>query len=84
MLMSIRYKGFSALLDSFRKIGLLDQTVSIQAERWQDVVPALLATKLGVSASELKSDKLINAIRDLVGEVQANETIEALAWCVRH
>ena len=77
-----RYKGFSALLDSFRKIGLLQQTGKVEIERWEDLVPALMAAQLGVDAKSLQGEKLEQAIREMVGEAQATETIEALAWYV--
>jgi len=79
---TLRYQGFSRLLDSFRRLGLLSvQSLSSIPACWEDFFLASTARAVG-SPTSLKPADVRSAVSDIVGTQQAEETLEALRWYV--
>jgi len=74
----IRYKGFSTLLDSFRRLGLLRSERIKGVENWDQF---LLTSAGGVVGQEIKKGDMSSVMKDVLGS-QQEETEEALSWSV--
>lgn len=74
---TLRYQGFSTLMNSFRQLGLLNQnTLSKPVESW----PAMLAASMSQTLSQNISERdLLPAVQDVLGKSD-EEAIEALKW----
>jgi len=75
-----RYRGFSTLLDSFRKIGLLSSVpINREIGSWEEF---LAVSAQGIAGGKaLKGGDMGSVLRDVLGPAQA-ETEEALQWSV--
>jgi len=73
-----RYKGFSTLLDSFRRLGLLSSEPVRGIERWDQFLASLTQ---GVVGQEVKKGDMGSVMRDILGPRQ-EETEDALRWSV--
>ena len=73
-----RYKGFSTLLDSFRRLGLLSSEPVRGIERWDQF---LASSTQGVVGQEVKKGDMGSVMRDILGQRQ-EETEDALRWSV--
>jgi hypothetical protein len=73
-----RYKGFSTLLDSFRRLGLLSSERIKRVENWDQF---LINSAGGVVGQQVKKSDMSSVMRDILGSRQ-NETEEALRWSV--
>ena len=72
----IRYKGFSTLLDSFRRLGLLSTERIKGVGNWDQ----FLSTSAGeVVGQELKKGDMSSVMKEILGPSQ-EETEEALRW----
>ncbi|KAF4583903.1 hypothetical protein EYR40_002401 [Pleurotus pulmonarius] len=74
---TLRYPGFSKLMDSFKSLGILETNKTMYLERWSSLVPQAISIKLGVKFGTLD---VPGAIKTLVGESQARELFNALRW----
>jgi hypothetical protein len=74
----VRYKGFSSLLDSFRRLGLLSSERITQVENWDQF---LINSAGGIVGQQLKKGDMSSVMRDILGSKQ-EETEEALQWLV--
>lgn len=74
---TLRYQGFSSLMDNFRHLGLISQSaLSYPVESW----PAFLAASMSSSFGENISERaLVPAIKSALG-TQAEPTLEALKY----
>jgi hypothetical protein len=72
----VRYKGFSTLLDSFRRLGLLSFDRIGGVENWDQFLINSAASVLG---QQVKKGDMSSVMRDILGS-QQNETEEALRW----
>jgi hypothetical protein len=73
-----RYKGFSTLLDSFRKLGLLSSEPIRGFENWDQF---LIGSTGAVVGQEVKKGDMGSVFRDILASRQ-EETEEALRWSV--
>ncbi|WVQ67733.1 uncharacterized protein L199_005937 [Kwoniella botswanensis] len=78
---TLRYQGFSSLLESFRKLGLLsNDPLKIVPENWQEFLSLSIARQVGYEKS-LKADDVPRVISDLMVDPKIREeTLEALSW----
>ncbi|WVF71526.1 hypothetical protein IAT40_006334 [Kwoniella sp. CBS 6097] len=77
---TLRYQGFSTLLDSFRRLGLLrSDALKTVPESWESFLLATAGRELEHSGS-LSARDLTSVMRDVLGSKQAEETSEALQW----
>ncbi|OCF43182.1 alpha-aminoadipic semialdehyde synthase [Kwoniella heveanensis CBS 569] len=77
---TLRYQGFSTLLDSFRRLGLLrSDTLKTVPDSWESFLLATAGRELNHSGV-LSPGDLPGIMRDVLGSKQANETVEALQW----
>ncbi|KAK8864339.1 hypothetical protein IAR55_001586 [Kwoniella newhampshirensis] len=75
---TLRYRGFSTLLDSFRKLGLLrSDPLKSPPQTWDQMLLSSAGRELGVR-EELRCRDIGSVLRDLVGAKQADETHDAL------
>lgn len=74
---TLRYQGFSKLMDAFRRLGLISQSqLNGPVPSW----PAFLAASMSASLGEKVSEKdLVAAIRSLLGN-DADATLDALKY----
>lgn len=74
---TLRYQGFSKLMDAFRRLGLISQdAISAPVESW----PALLAASMSKATGEKVAEKdLVPAIRSLLGK-DADSALDALKY----
>lgn len=78
---TLRYKGFSTLMDSFRKIGLLgNERLRRPVESWADFLPAVLQHSVQHDR-ELKRGDVASALDDVLGK-NRDEVVEAMTWYV--
>jgi alpha-aminoadipic semialdehyde synthase len=75
-LADVRYKGFSTLLDSFRRLGLLSSDRIGRVENWDQF---LVHSAGGVVGRQIKKGDMSSVMRDILGS-QQDETEEALRW----
>ncbi|WRT66305.1 uncharacterized protein IL334_003260 [Kwoniella shivajii] len=77
---TLRYQGFSRLLESFRRLGLLrNEALKEVPENWEGFLLASTARELGYDKS-LKDNDLPSALSDLLGSHKTEEVLEALKW----
>ncbi|WVQ99333.1 hypothetical protein IAU59_006466 [Kwoniella sp. CBS 9459] len=77
---TLRYQGFSTLLDSFRRLGLLrSEALKTVPDSWESFLLASAGRELEHKAT-LSSRDLTSVMRDLLGSKQAEETNNALQW----
>ncbi|WVO16236.1 hypothetical protein L204_103907 [Cryptococcus depauperatus] len=75
---TLRYQGFSSLLETFRKLGLLRQdSLSRMPVSWQEFLRIVIEREMGLDKG-LKERDVTLAIRDLIGN--SEETLHALRW----
>lgn len=74
---TLRYQGFSKLMDAFRRLGLISQDqLNAPVESW----PALLAASMSAAQGEtVKEADLVPAIQSLLG-ADADATLDALKY----
>lgn len=76
---TLRYKGFSSLLDSFRKIGFLgSEPLQRPIESWSDFLPSILQSTVR-HHQELKRNDISSALDDVLGK-ERTEVEEAMRW----
>lgn len=75
-----RYKGFSRLLDSFRRLGLLSSEPIREIKSWDQF---LLSSAGGIVGQNVKKGDTSSVMRDILGSRQ-DETEEALRWLASH
>jgi alpha-aminoadipic semialdehyde synthase len=75
-LADVRYKGFSTLLDSFRRLGLLSSDRIRGVENWDQF---LINSAAGVLGQQVKKGDMSSVMRDILGSQQEG-TEEALRW----
>jgi alpha-aminoadipic semialdehyde synthase len=75
-LADVRYKGFSTLLDSFRRLGLLSSDPIKGVENWDQF---LVHSAGEVVGRQIKKGDMSSVMKDILGS-QQNETEEALRW----
>ena len=76
-----RYRGFSTLLDSFRKLGLLSsEPINREIGSWEEFLAVSAQGIVGGKALKGGGD-MGSVMRDVLGPAQA-ETEEALQWSV--
>jgi len=75
---NFRYKGFSTLLDSFRRLGLLSSERIKGVEKWDQF---LINSAGSVAGREIKKRDIGSVMKDILGS-QQEETEEALKWSV--
>jgi len=73
---NVRYKGFSTLLDSFRRLGLLSSDRIGGVENWDQF---LINSAGGVVGQQIKKGDMNSVMKDILGPRQ-EETEEALKW----
>lgn len=79
---TLRYKGFSTLLDSFRRLGLLSsEPLTRPAMSWEEFLRQSTGRHLASSTLQLKQSDMSSVLRDVLGD-QAEETRQALEWYV--
>ncbi|KAF8327879.1 Saccharopine dehydrogenase-domain-containing protein [Cantharellus anzutake] len=75
---TLRYKGFSRMLQSFKNIGLLSVSgeSEIQIENWSDLVPAALGKTLGMPNPSVFSslESLRSGLEDAISDAQSVES----------
>jgi len=76
--LNYRYKGFSTLLDSFRRLGLLSSDRIGGIENWDQF---LINSAGGVVGQQIKKGDMNSVMGDILGPRQ-EETEEALRWSV--
>ncbi|WWD17363.1 hypothetical protein CI109_101804 [Kwoniella shandongensis] len=77
---TLRYQGFSTLLDSFRKLGLLrSDPLKTVPQTWDGLLLSSAGRELGLTKG-LRSGDMESVLRDIVGTKQAEETQDALKW----
>ncbi|KAL1408626.1 hypothetical protein Q8F55_005439 [Vanrija albida] len=75
---TLRYQGFSTLLDSFRRLGLLGKNpLASPVESWQGFLAASMSQQLGAT---VKERDLLPAIKDVLGSKSYEEAVMALEW----
>jgi alpha-aminoadipic semialdehyde synthase len=77
-LADVRYKGFSTLLDSFRRLGLLSSDRIGGVEDWDQF---LINSAGGIVGQQINKGDMSSVMRDILGSRQ-EETEEALRWSV--
>ncbi|ODO08112.1 hypothetical protein I350_03696 [Cryptococcus amylolentus CBS 6273] len=76
---TLRYPGFSTLLNDFRRLGLLSSDVlSSPPASWSELLRQSAGRQLGVNG--LKDQDQHSAITDLVGKEEGEKTMKALEW----
>lgn len=76
---TIRYPGFSALMHSFKTIGLLEPDRKVKLEHWFDLPREVLGAKLG-SPVPNDSASFASALLNVLSETEATEVLDALSW----
>ncbi|KAI9639515.1 Saccharopine dehydrogenase-domain-containing protein [Dioszegia hungarica] len=77
---TLRYQGFSRLLESFRQMGLLSpDPLTRMGDSWGDFLLASLARMSEVSGTSLRAGDVESVLRDLLAK-EAEGTMEALRW----
>ncbi|WVR06970.1 hypothetical protein IAU60_004007 [Kwoniella sp. DSM 27419] len=77
---TLRYQGFSKLLESFRRLGMLSSDALQSApQNWEQFLLASASRQLGLSKG-LSSRDLESALPDLIDARMIDETKEALSW----
>ncbi|TXT10844.1 hypothetical protein VHUM_02349 [Vanrija humicola] len=75
---TLRYQGFSTLLDSFRRLGLLGKNpLASPVESWEGFLAASMSQTLGAT---VKERDLLPAIKDVLGSKSYEEAVMALEW----
>ncbi|KAJ8521319.1 hypothetical protein ONZ45_g1975 [Pleurotus djamor] len=74
---TLRYPGFSSLMDSFKSLGLLESQKRISIHRWSSLIPQSLATALSVNSSSLNVGV---TIKGLISQSRADDLYTALEW----
>lgn len=76
---TLRYKGFSSVMDSFRKIGFLGNApLRRPIESWNDFLPAILQQTIRHD-HELKRNDITSVLDDVLGK-DRSEVEEAMRW----
>ena len=76
---TLRYKGFSSLMDSFRRIGFLgSEPLPRPIGSWNDFLPAVLQRTVQHD-QKLKNTDIPSALNDVVGRDRA-DVEEAMNW----
>jgi alpha-aminoadipic semialdehyde synthase len=75
-LADVRYKGFSTLLDSFRRLGLLSSDRIGGVENWDQF---LINSAGGIVGQQIKKGDMSSVMKDILGS-QQEETEDALKW----
>lgn len=76
---TLRYQGFSKLLDAFRRLGLLSsEPLDAPVESWDAFLPKTAGRAV---SSTLRPGDVQGALRDLLGDVP-EEAVQALEWWV--
>ena len=75
-LADVRYKGFSTLLDSFRRLGLLSSDRIKGVGNWDQF---LMNSAGGVVGQEIKKGDMSGVMKDILGPRQ-KDTEDALKW----
>jgi hypothetical protein len=73
-----RYKGFSTLLDSFRRLGLLSSEPVRGVESWDQF---LTSSTRAIVGQDVKKGDMGSVMKDILGSRQ-RETEDALRWSV--
>ncbi|KAH7919203.1 hypothetical protein BV22DRAFT_1023405 [Leucogyrophana mollusca] len=78
---TLRYPGFTGLMNSFKTIGLLDATVTslIQPKSWSDLGRMALEKRLGSHVAK-ESRSFRSALHTVMTVDQAEGVVKALAW----
>jgi alpha-aminoadipic semialdehyde synthase len=78
-----RYRGFSSLLDSFRRLGLLSsEPIQGDIKTWEDFLARSTEKALGFS-KPLKNGDMSSVLRDILPQRSGQgDTEEALRWSV--
>jgi alpha-aminoadipic semialdehyde synthase len=75
-----RYRGFSTLLDSFRRLGLLSSgPINQEIGSWEQLLA--ISAQGVVGGKALKGGDMRSVLRDVLGPARP-ETEEALQWYV--
>ncbi|ORX36707.1 Saccharopine dehydrogenase-domain-containing protein [Kockovaella imperatae] len=77
---TLRYQGFSRLMDSFRQLGLLNRdALDQQVESWTDLL--LQSVKVSQRLPDsTRSEDLPVIVKDIVDSKVADDTLQALEW----
>ncbi|WVQ82294.1 hypothetical protein IAT38_004422 [Cryptococcus sp. DSM 104549] len=77
---TLRYQGFSRLLESFRRLGLLrSDSLGAQPGSWPELLLLAAGRELDMGKL-LKAGDVKSAVGDLVGKDRLDETLQALDW----
>ncbi|KAI0942460.1 hypothetical protein AcW1_003090 [Taiwanofungus camphoratus] len=78
---TLRYPGFSRLMDMFKTMGLLDNTVTMRLADWRSLARQSLRTRLGSRVME-DDAYFLHAIQDLIPEsvTERADLVHALQW----
>lgn len=78
--MACRYKGFSRLLDSFRRLGLLQtEPLSTAPTSWEELL-LMCTARVVREEGGLKAKDLSSAMRDVLSRDKLSDTVDALTW----
>jgi alpha-aminoadipic semialdehyde synthase len=77
---TLRYKGFSKLLEGFRSLGLMSQTPLFRhPESWEDLLRLTISDALG-EAALMNSSSTLDGVRSLTPHSEEERVADALGW----
>ncbi|KIJ37526.1 hypothetical protein M422DRAFT_211260 [Sphaerobolus stellatus SS14] len=79
---TLRYPGFSSLLHSFKRIGLLDTERPLQLQDWSNFASRSLATKFAIRIDDNDLASFCSALSDILDmpKDRLTDLLHALSW----